>query len=59
MLDLVDLVGRLLFALLFLSNGWAHVSQREAMVGVGTAIGAPRPRSACRSAASSCSSAGF
>ena len=43
MLDLVDLVGRLLFALLFLSNGWAHVSQREAMVGVGTAIGAPRP----------------
>ena len=43
MLDLVDLVGRLLFAALFLSNGWAHVSRRAAMVGVGTAIGAPRP----------------
>jgi putative oxidoreductase len=44
MLDVVDLVGRLLFALLFLSNGWAHVSKRETMVGVGSAIGAPRPQ---------------
>ena len=43
MLDLVDLVGRLLFAVLFLINGWGHVTQREVMVGVGTAIGAPRP----------------
>jgi putative oxidoreductase len=43
MLDLVDLVGRLLFAALLLSNGWTHVSRRAAMVGAGTAIGAPRP----------------
>jgi putative oxidoreductase len=43
MLDLVDLVGRLLFAVLFLMNGWANVAQREAMVGGGAAIGAPRP----------------
>jgi uncharacterized membrane protein YphA (DoxX/SURF4 family) len=33
MLDLVDLVGRLLFAALFLSNGWAHVYQRDPGMG--------------------------
>lgn len=42
-MDAVDLVGRVLFAALFLQNGWAHVTQRETMVGVGRAIGAPRP----------------
>jgi putative oxidoreductase len=42
-MDVIDLVGRVLFASLFALNGWAHLTQREAMVGLGRAIGAPRP----------------
>ena len=42
-MDVVDLVGRLLFASVFFINGWAHLAQRQVMVGVGRAIGAPRP----------------
>jgi putative oxidoreductase len=40
-MDVVDLVGRILFALVFLDNGWAHVAKREQMVPFGRAIGAP------------------
>jgi putative oxidoreductase len=40
-MDVVDLAGRILFALLFLDNGWAHVSKREQMVPFGKMIGAP------------------
>jgi putative oxidoreductase len=40
-MDVVDLVGRVLFALLFLDNGWAHLAKREQMVPFGRAIGAP------------------
>jgi putative oxidoreductase len=40
-MDVVDLVGRVLFALLFLDNGWAHVAKRAQMVPFGRAIGAP------------------
>ena len=43
MLDIIDLVGRLLFAAVFFINGWAQVVRRDVMVGVGQAIGAPRP----------------
>lgn len=43
MLDVIDLVGRLLFASVFFINGWAQVARRDVMVGVGQAIGAPRP----------------
>jgi putative oxidoreductase len=40
-MDVVDLVGRVLFALLFLDNGWAHLAKRDQMVPFGRAIGAP------------------
>jgi uncharacterized membrane protein YphA (DoxX/SURF4 family) len=40
-MDVVDLVGRILFALVFLDNGWAHVAKRDQMVPFGRAIGAP------------------
>jgi uncharacterized membrane protein YphA (DoxX/SURF4 family) len=43
MLDVIDLAGRLLFATVFFINGWAQVARRDVMVGVGQAIGAPRP----------------
>jgi putative oxidoreductase len=40
-MDVIDLVGRILFALLFLDNGWAHLAKREQMVPFGRSIGAP------------------
>ena len=40
-MDVIDLVGRILFALVFLDNGWAHVTKRDQMVPFGRAIGAP------------------
>jgi putative oxidoreductase len=40
-MDVVDLVGRILFALLFLDNGWAHVANRAQMVPFGASLGAP------------------
>jgi putative oxidoreductase len=40
-MDVVDLVGRILFALLFLDNGWAHLAKREQMVPFGRSLGAP------------------
>jgi putative oxidoreductase len=40
-MDVIDLVGRILFALLFLDNGWAHMAKREQMVPFGRSIGAP------------------
>ena len=43
MLDVIDLLGRLLFAAVFFINGWAQVARRDVMVGVGQMIGAPRP----------------
>ena len=41
-MDVVELVGRILFALVFLDNGWAHVAKRAQMVPFGASIGAPR-----------------
>jgi uncharacterized membrane protein YphA (DoxX/SURF4 family) len=40
-MDVIDLVGRVLFALVFLDNGWAHLTKREQMVPFGRSIGAP------------------
>jgi uncharacterized membrane protein YphA (DoxX/SURF4 family) len=40
-MDVIDLIGRILFALVFLDNGWAHVAKRAAMVPFGRSIGAP------------------
>jgi putative oxidoreductase len=40
-MDVVNLVGRILFAFLFLQNGWNHVAHRDQMVPFGKAIGAP------------------
>jgi putative oxidoreductase len=40
-MDVVDLVGRILFALVFLDNGWAHCVNRAQMVPFGRSIGAP------------------
>jgi uncharacterized membrane protein YphA (DoxX/SURF4 family) len=42
-MDVIDLAGRLLFALLFLDNGITHLTKREQMVGFGRAIGVPLP----------------
>jgi putative oxidoreductase len=40
-MDVVGLVGRVLLVLVFLDNGWAHVSKRDQMVPFGKMIGAP------------------
>jgi putative oxidoreductase len=40
-MDVIDLIGRVLFALVFLDNGWAHVARRGQMVPFGRSIGAP------------------
>jgi hypothetical protein len=40
-MDVVGLVGRVLLVLVFLDNGWAHVSKRDQMVPFGRMIGAP------------------
>jgi putative oxidoreductase len=42
-MDVVELIGRIVFGLVFWLNGWAHLSQREARVGLGRMIGAPSP----------------
>jgi putative oxidoreductase len=42
-MDLVELIGRVLFAALFALNGLNHVRNREGMVGYGRMIGAPSP----------------
>jgi putative oxidoreductase len=40
-MDVVDLVGRILFALVFLDNGWAHCTRPKQMIPFGRSIGAP------------------
>jgi putative oxidoreductase len=40
-MDVIELIGRVLFALVFLDNGWAHVADRSSRVPFGRAIGAP------------------
>jgi uncharacterized membrane protein YphA (DoxX/SURF4 family) len=40
-MDVVGLVGRVLLVLVFLDNGWAHVTKRDQMVPFGRMIGAP------------------
>ncbi len=40
-MDVIGLAGRVLFALVFLDNGWAHVAKRDQMVPFGRMIGAP------------------
>jgi putative oxidoreductase len=40
-MDVIDLAGRILFALLFLDNGWAHCAKAAQMVPFGRSIGAP------------------
>jgi uncharacterized membrane protein YphA (DoxX/SURF4 family) len=40
-MDVVDLVGRILFALVFLDNGWAHCTKPAQMIPFGRSIGAP------------------
>jgi putative oxidoreductase len=42
-MEIVFLVGRILFSLVFLANGFAHFAQRENMVGYAQAKGAPAP----------------
>jgi putative oxidoreductase len=42
-MDVVDLAGRVLFALLFLDNGWAHVARRDQTVPLGRMFGVPAP----------------
>jgi uncharacterized membrane protein YphA (DoxX/SURF4 family) len=42
-MDAIDLIGRILFALVFLDNGFAHVAKQEAMVPFGRMLGAPAP----------------
>ena len=40
-MDVVALIGRILFVLLFLGSGYAHLAQTEAMAGYATSRGVP------------------
>jgi putative oxidoreductase len=42
-MEVIDLAGRLLFAVLFFDNGWAHLRQREQRVGYARSIRVPAP----------------
>jgi putative oxidoreductase len=42
-MDLVFLIGRILFGVLFVSSGYAHFAAGEAMQGVARQAGAPAP----------------
>lgn len=42
-MDVIDLIGRVLFASVFVVNGWAHLAHREMIVGVARGMGAPAP----------------
>jgi len=43
-MDVVNVIGRVLFAFLFLQNGWNHVSNPKVMVPFGEYIGVPSPK---------------
>jgi uncharacterized membrane protein YphA (DoxX/SURF4 family) len=43
-MDVVALIGRILFALIFLSSGTAHLTQTQAMAGYASSKGVPFPR---------------
>ena len=43
-MDVVSVIGRVLFAILFLMNGWNHVANTKAMVPFGEYIGVPMPK---------------
>src|SRR5262250_1262934 len=45
-MDVVVLIGRVVFALLFLSSGFGHFMQTEAMAGYATARGVPAAKNA-------------
>ena len=42
-MDVVVLIGRILFAFLFLTSGYAHFAQRKAFAGYAGARGVPQP----------------
>jgi putative oxidoreductase len=43
-MDVVNLIGRILFAFLFLQNGWNHIANPKVMVPFGEYIGVPAPK---------------
>jgi putative oxidoreductase len=43
-MDVVALIGRILFAALFLGSAFGHLTQTEAMAGYAGAKGVPRPK---------------
>ena len=43
-MDVINVIGRVLFALLFLMNGWNHVANPKVMVPFGEYIGVPQPK---------------
>ncbi|HET9139377.1 DoxX family protein [Actinophytocola sp.] len=43
-MDVVALIGRILFVLLFLGSGFAHLAQTEAMAGYAASKGVPNAR---------------
>jgi putative oxidoreductase len=43
-MDVINVIGRVLFALLFLQNGWNHVANPKVMVPFGEYIGVPSPK---------------
>lgn len=43
-MDVVALIGRILFALLFLGSAFGHLTQSEAMAGYAASRGLPQPR---------------
>jgi uncharacterized membrane protein YphA (DoxX/SURF4 family) len=45
-MDVVALIGRILFAALFLGSAFGHLTQTEAMAGYAGAKGVPRPKPA-------------
>jgi putative oxidoreductase len=42
-MDIIDLVGRFLFALVFWQNGWRQLAQRTNMIAYAKSFGAPFP----------------
>jgi putative oxidoreductase len=43
-MDVVNVIGRVLFAFLFLQNGWNHLANPKVMVPFGEYIGVPSPK---------------
>lgn len=42
-MDVLILIGRILFVILFISSGLGHLAKREQMIGYGKAMGMPAP----------------